>query len=87
MQVSISELKNNLSLYIHKIQEGKRIIVLSHKKPVALLSAIGQNKNNNIFSKNIIIEYKWNGKKPKGLKNKPSLEGNIATNIVQEDRG
>jgi antitoxin (DNA-binding transcriptional repressor) of toxin-antitoxin stability system len=86
MQVSVSELKNHLSLYLHKIQAGKNVIVLSHRKPIALLSAIEQKKNNDILSKNIIIEYKWNGKKPKGLKHKPSFEGDTASNSVLEDR-
>ena len=86
MQVSVSELKNHLSLYLHKIKEGKNLVVLSHRKPVALLSAIEQKKNNDMLLENIIIEYKWNGRKPKGLKNKPHLEGDIASNTVLEDR-
>ena len=88
MRVSVSELKNHLSLYLHKIQEGKDIdvVVLSHRKPVARLSAIDQKKNSDIFCENIIIEYEWSGKKPKGLKHRLDLGGDIASAMVLEDR-
>lgn len=40
MQVSIRELKNNLSKYLHLVQEGEDVIVTSHRKPVVSLTAM-----------------------------------------------
>jgi len=40
MEVSVRELKNNLSLYLRRVQTGEEIIVTSRRRPVAQLSAV-----------------------------------------------
>lgn len=40
MQVSIRELKNHLSKYLHLAQEGEDVIVTSHRKPMVSLTSL-----------------------------------------------
>lgn len=40
MYTSIKHLKDNLSEYVHRAQEGEEIIITSHKQPVAKLIPI-----------------------------------------------
>ena len=37
MEVSIRELKNQLSRYLRRVAEGKEVVITSHKRPVARL--------------------------------------------------
>ena len=39
-EVGVRDLKNNLSRYIDRVQQGDEIIVTEHGKPVARLSAV-----------------------------------------------
>lgn len=40
MEVSVRELKNNLSSYLRRVRAGEEIIVTSRRRPVAQLSAV-----------------------------------------------
>lgn len=40
MEVSVRELKNNLSLYLRRVQVGEEIIVTSRRRPIAQLTAV-----------------------------------------------
>ncbi len=41
IEVSIRELKNNLTRYLRRLEEGERIRVTRRGKPIALLTASG----------------------------------------------
>lgn len=86
MEVSIRELKNHLSQYIHRIQKGEGIIITSHHKPVARLTPILQSKNEVLQALLQTEGFHWNGKKPQGSKTPPKLKGNTASDSVLEDR-
>lgn len=87
MHVSVRELKNHLSEYLHRLEKGESIIITSHQVPLARLVPILQSKNKELQMLFQMEGVKWNGKKPKGAKHGPKLSGNTASNYVIEDRG
>lgn len=85
MQVSIRELKNNLSRYLH-ILEKEEIIVTSHHKPVAKIIPINVLQNEKTQLLSAIDWIQWNGKKPQGNKNAPKISQHFASDYIIEDR-
>jgi antitoxin (DNA-binding transcriptional repressor) of toxin-antitoxin stability system len=83
MQVSVRELKDHLSYYLH---QGVDITITSHKKPLATLRAIPQSSDKNSQSLLAMDGISWNGKKPQGSKKRPVLKGKSAAQYVLEDR-
>ncbi len=69
MQISVRELKDHLSKYLHSVQKGTSIIVTSHRVPLAKLVPIPQSKNKDLHALLQMEGISWNGKKPKGNKN------------------
>ena len=86
MQVSIRELKNHLSAYLHRVQKGEPIIVTSHHVPLARLLPIPQSADQAIQKLLQIEGVNWNGKKPKGAKKRPQIKGKTAAEFVLEGR-
>lgn len=82
MQVSVRDLKNHLSKYLHKVQDGEQIIVASHHVPIAKLLPIP--KANQLISQ--MEGLSWNGKKPLGGKRRPIITGKTVSDYVLEDR-
>ena len=87
MQVSVRELKNHLSKYLHQVQMGGSIVVTVHNVPLARLLPIPTHADENIQRILQIEGVHWNGKKPKGGKDRPIIEGKTASDYVIEDRG
>lgn len=80
MQVSVRELKNHLSQYLHQQEE---IIVTSHKVAVAKLIPLAAIKNQDLWFEGVI----WNGKKPSGGKARPKIKGDkTVADYLLEDR-
>lgn len=87
MQVSVRDLKNHLSKYLHLVQEGEQIIVTSHHVALARLLPIPQHGDEEIQSILRVEGISWNGKKPTGGKQRPTIKGNkTASEYVLEDR-
>ena len=86
MQVSVRELKNHLSKYLHMVSKGEPIIVTSHYVPLARLLPIPQSSDENIQQLLQIEGVTWNGKKPKGGTNRPKIKGKTVSEYVLEDR-
>ncbi len=86
MQVSVRELKNHLSAYLHKVQKGEPIIVTSHQVPLARLLPIPQSTDQDVQELLQTEGISWNGKKPKGSKTGPQIKGKTAADYVLEDR-
>lgn len=87
MQVSVRDLKNHLSKYLHLVRDGEHIIVTSHQVALARLLPIPQHVNENIQSILQIEGINWNGKKPTGGKKRPIIKGDkTVSDYVLEDR-
>ncbi len=87
MQVSVRELKNHLSKYLHYIETGESIIITCHHVPMARLVSIPKSKDKDVQAILQMEGIHWNGKKPKGAKNAPKVSGNTTSDYVIEDRG
>lgn len=87
MQVSVRDLKNHLSKYLHLVREGKKVTVTSHNKPLAEIRALPQkmveSELQQIFS---LAGIRWNGKKPTGSESRPKIIGKTAAEMILEDR-
>ncbi|CAN5419305.1 hypothetical protein BH10PSE19_BH10PSE19_07140 [soil metagenome] len=84
MHISVRELKNHLSKYLHLANEGTSVTVTSHQKPLVKIVGIPQNTK---YRKLLMLEgVHWNGKKPVGGKLCPVIPGNAAADYVLEDR-
>ena len=86
MQVSVRELKNNLSKYLHQVAKGETLIVTSHRHPLAKIIAIS-NQSLKLQNYLQLEGIKWNGKKPQGGGAIcPEIFGQTAAEYVLEDR-
>lgn len=86
MQVSVRELKNNLSKYLHALEYDGPIVITSHRRPLAkIVPIITCTKTK--FQLSHIEGIQWNGKKPVGNKNAPKIRKRFASDYVIEDRG
>jgi len=90
--VSVRDLKNLLSEYLRRVQEGEEIVVVSRKFPVARLSPVSSVRNSLRSTLHQQLrgasEVFWNGEKPK-LPGKPVKlrgRGRTASAIVVENR-
>jgi antitoxin (DNA-binding transcriptional repressor) of toxin-antitoxin stability system len=83
MQVSIRELKAQLSSYINAAKAGHSVIITSHKKVVAELKAITVPSNESIGEIPGVI---WNGEKPTGGRRHPEVSGQSLSDTVLEMR-
>ena len=75
MEVAIRELKNHLSKYIHRVQNGEELIVTSRGKPVARLMPPSEEKQAPMSEKEAIKQFNvspWvrpgSGGNPKGAR-------------------
>lgn len=88
MQVSVRELKTNLSKYLRLIKAGGAIIVTSHRIPLARLVPVPQVETGGALRRLAQSEeITWNGKKPRGGRLRPGIRGRTAAERVLEDRG
>jgi len=81
MQVSIRELKNHLSEYLHRVEAGEDIQVERRHVPVARLTpvaCVGLTGMQGVF---------WNGKRATGGQSRPVIAGKSVAERVLEDRG
>jgi len=81
MQVSVRELKNHLSEYLHRVEGGENIQVARHNVPVANLIPVpnvGLARMQGVS---------WNGKKATGGRSLPVISGKSVAERVLEDRG
>lgn len=86
MHVSVRELKNHLSKYLHQMQTGKVIIITSHHVPIAKLIPIVLSSDKAVTQILKLEGVSWNGKKPKGAEHPPKMEGIDISDYVLEER-
>lgn len=90
--VSVRNLKNSLSQYLRRVQEGEEIVVVSRKHPVARLSPMQPARKSMRSALHLQLRnapgVNWNGEKPM-LPNKLVKlrgRGKTASEIVSENR-
>jgi len=81
MQVSVRELKNHLSEYLHRVEEGENIQVERRHVPVARLVPISCSGLTRMAGT------VWNGKQAQGGRFRPTIIGKSVAERVLEDRG
>ena len=89
IQVSIRELRNRLSHYLRRLEEGEHLTVTKRGKPVATVAPVGVQDQ----ALRILLELRergvihWSGGKPKGLTPGVKLTpGPDASDIVIQGR-
>jgi len=81
MQVSVRDLKNHLSEYLHRAEQGEDIRVARRNVPVAKLTPIRGTALTSMPGAS------WNGLKAKGGQSRPVISGKSTADRVLEDRG
>jgi len=84
MQVSVKELRDHLSLYLHKVENGEEIIITSHRKPVAQISPIDESCREVISREQFVSEIHQMHNKLKGIKLKKSMRDTVLESRKQE---
>ena len=86
-QVGVRELKNQLSRYLKRVQEGEEIIVTEHGRSVARLlpaSTPPLKKDLEPLLRKKVI--RWDGGKPHGSSRRPLIQGQSLSEMVVEER-
>jgi antitoxin (DNA-binding transcriptional repressor) of toxin-antitoxin stability system len=85
MEISVKELKSNLSKYLKEVRQGKIIKITRYRRLVAKLCPAVENKTGieALISKGLIL---WKEGKPKGAQIKPKIRGKTVAEYVLEDR-
>ena len=83
MQISVSELRKNLSRYLHLASGGTSLIITRRRKPLTRLKHIVQT-GDAMLEKILQVEgTDWNGSKPRlGAAVKPQVNGRSAADYV-----
>lgn len=87
MQVSVRELKNNISKYLKLVRQGEPVVVTSRRTPVARLLPIPEIENGGLRQLLRLDWIHWNGKKPRGGTACPGIRGRALAESVLKDRG
>ena len=86
-QVGVRELKNQLSRYLKRVQEGEEIIVTEHGRSVARLLPVltpPLKKDLEPLLREGVV--RWGGGKPRGSSRRPRIQGQSLSKMVVEDR-
>jgi len=86
-EVGIKVLKDHLSEYLRRAQEGERIVVTDRGAPVAVLAPVEEGKEARLaWELARAGEASWSGGKPRGSAAPPKVRGKMASEMVIEDR-
>jgi len=86
-QVGVRELKNQLSRYLKRVQEGEEIIVTEHGRSVArLLPVLTPPLKKDLEPLLREGTVRWSGGKPRGSSRRPVIQGRPLSEIVVEER-
>ena len=85
--VGIRELKNQLSRYLKRVQNGEEIVVTEHGHSVARLLPVLtppiKKDLEPLLREGIVL---WGGGKPRGLSRRTLIQGQSLAEMVVEDR-
>jgi prevent-host-death family protein len=86
-QVGVRELKNQLSRYLKRVQEGEEIIVTEHGRSIVrLLPVMVSDLKTDLeplLGEGVV---RWSGGKPRGLNRRPVIKGHSLSEMVVEGR-
>jgi len=86
-QVGVRELKNQLSRYLKRVQEGEEIVVTEHGRSVArLLPVLTPPLKKDLEPLLRKGAVRWSGGKPRGSSRRPLIRGKSLSEMVIEDR-
>jgi prevent-host-death family protein len=85
--VGVRELKNQLSRYLKRVQEGEEIVVTDHGRSVAKIVPA----TNSALRRGLELllregAVRWAGGKPRGASCRPVMRGSSLADMVIEDR-
>lgn len=85
--VGVRELKNQLSRYLKRVQEGEEIVVTDHGRSVAKIVPA----TNSALRRGLELllregAVRWAGRKPRGASRRPVMRGSSLADMVIEDR-
>ena len=86
MQISVRELKGNLSKYLQLSQTGEPIVIASHNKPVARLTPLPSQGGSGVKNLPASGLVEWDGRKPIFKSQRPKIIGKTAAEYVLEGR-
>jgi prevent-host-death family protein len=85
--VGIRELKRSISTYLRQVQSGERILITDRKKPLAIISAVENNQENEIIKQ--LAETgvaHWTGGKPSGAVPRLQSKKSISEAVLEDRR-
>jgi prevent-host-death family protein len=86
-QVGVRELKNRLSRYLKRVQDGEEVLVTQRGRSVARIVPV---KTSNLAQALDPLlrdgTVRWSGGKPRGARRRPVIRGRTLSEIVAEDR-
>jgi len=85
--VGIRELRDHLSEYLRRVQEGELLLITDRGKPVGELGPAevgGSVERARLLARQGVA--RWGGGKPKGLARAPRPRGGLVSDAVLEDR-
>jgi prevent-host-death family protein len=86
-EVGIKALKDHLSVYLRRAQQGERIVVTDRGAPVAVLAPMEEGMEARLAWGLVQAgEASWSGGKPRGSMAPPKVRGKMASEMVIEDR-
>jgi prevent-host-death family protein len=85
--VGVRELKNQLSRYLKRVQEGEEIVVTDHGRSVAKIVPVKSSALRRELEP-LLREgaVRWAGGKPRGASRRPVMRGSSLADMVVEDR-
>jgi antitoxin (DNA-binding transcriptional repressor) of toxin-antitoxin stability system len=87
MQVSIRELKNRLSHYLARTQDGEEVTVTLHKRVIAHIRGVPRTNETALRQLIESGNVEWAGGKPKGAHIRLEASEKTLADLVIEDRG
>ncbi len=85
--VGIRDLKRSISGYLRDVQKGERILVTDRKRPLAVISAVDNEQENDeltsLAEKGIIY---WTGEKPVGAAPRVHAKKSISDAVIEDRR-
>lgn len=90
IHVGVKDLKNHLSRYLKKAHAGETIRITDRGKVIAVVTGVAPQTSPLLTTLHRLIDgerYHWNGRKPRGLSQRPSLTpGPTLADLIAEDR-
>ena len=86
-QVGVRELKDRLSGYLKRVQDGEEIVVTERGRSVARIVPVKTSSLKRVLEP-MLREgtVRWSGGKPRGASQRPVIRGRTLADMVKEDR-